>query len=71
MTDSELIAHKKALVKKWNRKTYIKRKCNNRIFEIEDLIAETHTTLEREVLEVLFEELDTLLEQRDDIIKSR
>lgn len=71
MSDTELHTHKKALVKKWSRKAYIKQKCNNRIFELEELIADTYDDLDCETLTALFEELDILIEQRNDIVNNK
>lgn len=71
MTDTELHNHKKALTKKWSRKAYIKQKCNNRIFELEELIANIHDDLDCETLTLLFEEYDTLIEQRNDIVNNK
>ena len=71
MSDAELDIHKKSLVKKWNKKVYMKRKCNNRIDELENLIIDTYDIIDGEVLCHLFEELDILIEQRDDIVNNK
>ena len=71
MDDTELDIHKKALVKKWNKKVYMKRKCNNRINELEDLIVANYEIFDGEVLCDLFEELDKLVEQRNDIVSNK
>jgi hypothetical protein len=60
MTVKELDNHKKRLKTKHNKKSYLKRKCNFRIKEIEDLIVENYDTIDEELLLDLFDEIETI-----------
>ena len=60
MTAKELDNHKKQLKSKHNKKSYIKRKCNFRIKEIEEAIVENYDIIDDEFLLDLFDEIETL-----------